>query len=357
MWRASILALVGLLLATTGADARVLQTVTPADRLAEGPLLAGNRVAWEENRCASSGGCGFEADTRYRIRAAGPGGIRTLRQGRIRSLPGGSNSFFSSISFDLSPSRFVLARSEFGTTNEQEFAAERLFAGDRRGDGLTQLFACATDRQSLVNAFALAGDRVAYDPDPCDARAVIEVRALGAGSTKAIDLGNGMLEDVALAGRFVASAHAGRVRVHNANSGAELFSAPLPPGTLHGIDVAADGRLAVSVGSQRIGRRSCWRSRLWLRDAGGGSLQLKRPQPCWDARLSRDGVVFLRGGRHPSRLELLSPGGSGRVIVDFGSRPVWESFDARHMRAAFAARCDGRMRIRVVSLGAPARAC
>ncbi len=356
-WRAALLALVVLAALPAVAPARVLQSLTPADRLAEGPLLAGNRVAWEETRCASPGSCGFEADTRYRIRSFGPSGFHTLRSGRIRSLPGGSNSFFSSVSFELSPSRFVLARSEFGTTSEQDFAAERLFAGDRNGGGLAQLFACATDQQTVVNVFALAGDRVAYDPDPCDDQARIEVRDLGGGSTNTIDLGSGTLADVALAGRFVASVHAGLVRVHNANSGAELFSAPLPPGSLHGIDVAADGRLAVSVGSQRIGRRTCWRSRLWLRTAGGSALEQQPVTPCWDARLVRGGVVYLAGERRPLRLESIRNGGSRRTIVAFGDRRARENFDAQGARAAVAVGCGGRVRIRVVSIDGRSPAC
>ena len=68
-WRAALLALVVLAALPALAPARVLQSLTPSDRLAEGPLLAGNRVAWEETRCASPGGRGFEADTRYRIRS------------------------------------------------------------------------------------------------------------------------------------------------------------------------------------------------------------------------------------------------------------------------------------------------
>jgi hypothetical protein len=356
-WRAVLLALAVLAALPAVAPARVLQSFTPVDKLAEGPLLAGNRVAWEETRCESSGGCGFEADTRYRIRAGGAGGVRTLRSGRIRSLPGGSNSFFSSVSFELSPSRFVLARSEFGTTSEQDFAAERLFAGDRNGARLRQLFACATDQQNVVNVFALAGDRVAFDPDPCDDQARIEVRDLGGGPTNRIDLGNGTLADLALAGRFVASVHAGLVRVHNANSGAELFAASLPPGTLHGIDVAADGRLAVSVGSQRFARRTCWRSRLWLLAAGGSALEQQPVSPCWDARLVRGGVVYLAGERRPLRLELRTSGGTRGTIVVFRARRARESFDAQGARAAFAVDCGGRVRIRVVSIDGRSPAC
>jgi hypothetical protein len=356
-WRAALLALVVLAALPAVAPARVLQSLTPADRLAEGPLLAGNRVGWEETRCASPGSCGFEADTRYRIRSFGQSGFRTLRSGRIRSLPGGSNSFFSSVSFELSPSRFVLARSEFGTTSEQDFAAERLFAGDRNGRGLTQLFACATDQQTVVNVFALAGERVAYDPDPCDEQGRIEVRDLGGGSPNTIDLGSGTLADLALAGRFVASVHAGLIRVHNARGGAELFSAPLPRGTLHGIDVASDGRLAVSVGSQRIGRRSCWRSRLWLLAPGGSALERQPGSPCWDARLVNGGVAYLTGERRPQRLELQGNAGARRTIVAFRGRRARENFDAQGSRAAFAVGCSGRVRIRVVSIGGRSPAC
>ena len=356
--RAALLALVVLAAVPAVAPARVLQSLTPSDRLAEGPLLAGNRVAWEETRCPSPGRCGFEADTRYRIRSFGPNGFRTLRSGRIRSLPGGSNSFFSSVSFELSPSRFVLARSEFGTTSEQDFAAERLFAGDRNGGGLRQLFACASDQQTVVSVCALAGERVAYDPDPCDDRARIEVRDLGGGSTRTIDLGNGTLADVALAGPFVATVHGGNVRVHNANSGTELFAAPLPPGTLHGIDVAADGRLAVSVGSQRIGRRTCWRSRLWLLAAGGSALEQQTTAvPCWDARLVRGGVVYLAGERRPLRLDRQTTGGASKTIVAFGDHRARENFDAQGARAAFAVGCGGRVRIRVVSVEGRSPAC
>jgi hypothetical protein len=356
-WRAALLALTVLAALPAVAPARVLQSFTPENKLADGPLLAGNRVAWEETRCASPGGCGFEAETRYRIRAGGPGGVRTLSRGRIRSLPGGSNSFFSLVSFQLSPDRFVLARSEFGTTNDEDFAAERLFAGDRNGNGLRRLFACATDQQTVANVYSLAGERVAFDPDPCDDQARIEVRDLGGRPATTIELGGGALAGVALAGRFVASVHDGLVRVHNANSGAERFSAPLPPGALHGIDVAVDGRLAVSVGSQRTGRRSCWRSRLWLLRRGATALEQLPVSPCWDARLVRGGVVYLAGERRPQRLERRTTGGLRATIVAFGARHARENFDAQATRAAFAVGCGGRVRIRVVSTAGRSPAC
>jgi hypothetical protein len=353
----SILALGALLAVPAAAPAGVIQVVTPENTLAEGPMLAGNRVAWEENRCTSPGGCGFEAATRYRIRAAGPGGIRTLSEGRIRSLPGGSNSFFSTVSFELSAHRFALVRSEFGTLDEQDFARERTFAGARDGSGLKRLVRCEAEQQTVVNPIAVSGRRVAFDPDPCDDQPEVEIRAPGSLTRIAVFPPTGPLVDLALADRYLATVHAGQVSLHDISNGEELFSAPLPSGALHGVDVARDGRLAVTVGADRIGRRTCHPSRLWIRDAGGASLELKRPQPCWDARLTRDGVVYLRGGRRPARLELQSPGGSMRVIAEFGARGVREQFDAQHMRAAFAVSCGGRLRIRVVSLGKPARAC
>ena len=86
----------------------------------------------------------------------------------------------------------------------------------------------------------------------------------------------GRLADVALAGPYLAVVHSGLVQLHDTRNGEELFSAPLPPGTLHGIDVARDGRMAVTVGAERIGRRTCHPSRLWMLDAGADSLELER---------------------------------------------------------------------------------
>jgi hypothetical protein len=343
------------------AEARVLQVVTPANQLAEGPLLAGARVAWEENRCAAPGRCGFEAATRYRIRAAGPGGVKTLSEGRIRSLPGGSNSLFETVSFDLSQRRFVLAWSLFGTNSEQDYWEGGLLIGGRVPTRLRHVPGgrCRAERQAVEHPFALAGSLLAYDQDPCDDHPRLVLRDDAARVVRRFDLAppSGSLDDIAVAGRWVATAHGGQLQVHDVGSTLRTFSAPLPPGTLHSIDVAKDGRVAVTVGADRLGGRTCHPSRLWIRDPGGTSLELQRPRPCWDARLSRDGVVYLRGGRRPTRLELLSPGGSMRVIAEFGSRRVRETFDAQHMRAAFAIRCGGRARIRVVSLGGSARAC
>jgi hypothetical protein len=355
--RLSILALVSLLVAPAAAPARVIQVVTPDNKLAEGPVLAGNRVAWEENRCTSPGGCGFEAATRYRIRAAGPGGIRTLSEGRIRSLPGGSNSFFSSVSFELSASRFVLVRSEFGTQSEQDFAAERLFVGARDGSGMRRLVSCRAEQQTVVNPIALSGRAVAFDPDPCDGQAEIEIRAPGSLTGITLFGATGPLVDLALSGRQLATVYDGQVQVHDISNGDQLFSAPLPPGTLHGIDLASDGRLAVTVGSQRIGRRSCWRSRLWLLTPGGSALEQQPGSPCWDARLVSGGIAYMAGERRPLRLEFQSDAGTRRTVVRFGARRARESFDAQSARAAFAIGCGGRVRLRVVSLDERSPAC
>jgi hypothetical protein len=164
------------------------------------------------------------------------------------------------------------------------------------------------------------------------------------------------VSDVAVAGRYVASAHGGVVQQHEVSTGKELFSAPLPL-PLHGIDVASDGRLAVSVGSERTGRRNCWRSRVGLLEPGGTALALQPGRPCLDARLVRGGLAYLAGERRPLRVELQSATGSRRTVVAFGARRARDGFDAQGSRGAFAVRCGGRVRIRVVSLGERAPAC
>jgi hypothetical protein len=359
MWRASILVLTVLLIAPAAADARVLQAVTPQGTLAEGPLLAGARVAWEETRCLSRGSCGFESSRRYRIRAAGPRRLTTLTHGRLRSLPGGSNALFDNVSFDLSARRFVLGWSTFGTLGEQDFWEGGLRFAGRDGGRLKRVSGCRGEQQAVENPFALAGELLTYDPNPCDELPRLAFRNLTGGTTRTVDLtpDGGTLRDVAAAGRYVASAQAGFVHLHDATTAAELFSAPMPPGTLHGIDVASDGRLALTVGSERIGRRSCWPTRLWLLAAGGAALQQLAASPCWDARLVRGGVVFLAGERRPQRFELQDGTGAYATLLSFGARRVRESFDAQGTRAAIALRCDGRVRIRVISVYRPSPAC
>jgi hypothetical protein len=361
MWRASILALIVLLVAPAAAPARVLQSVTPDGTLAEGPLLAGARVAWEETRCLARGGCGFEASRRYRIRAAGPRRVTTLTRGRLRSLPGGSNALFDSVSFDLSPRRFVLGWSTFGTSNEQDFWEGGLLIGGPEPTRLKHVpgGGCRAERFTVDHAFALTGAVLAYDRDPCDERPVLVLRDGAAGTVRRVDLGPpaGSLTDIAIAGRWVASTHGRQLQVHDVETGAELFSAPLPPGTLHGIDVARDGRVAVTVGSERLGRRTCWPSRLWLLAAGGSALEEQPVSPCWDARLVRAGVVYLAGERRPLRLELQTGAGVQRTLVAFGARRVRENFDAQGTRGAIAIRCGGRVRIRVISIYRPSPVC
>ena len=132
------------------------------------------------------------------------------------------------------------------------------------GAGLTRLVRCRAEQQTVENPVALAGDRVAFDPDPCDGQPVVEIRSPGSSTMFAFFPATGPLADVALAGPYLAVVHSGLVQLHDTRNGEELFSAPLPPGTLHGIDVARDGRMAVTVGAERIGRRTCHPSRLWM---------------------------------------------------------------------------------------------
>jgi len=356
--RLALAAMVIAMLAAQAADARVIRTVAPASELVEGPVLAGARVAWEERRCPGQPKCGFDVSARYLIRAAGPRGTVTLNRGRTRSAPGGENAFFSSVSFDLSARRFALARSVVSVLSEEETGEAKLSVGGRDGGGLRQLLACKR-AFAVDNPYALSSDLIAYDPNPCDELPRLAVRNLATGGTRDIEFGppGETLSAVAIAGRYVAHLRGATVALHDRVTGAELFSAALPQGTAHGIDVARDGRLAVSVGSPLLAGRTCWQSRLWVLRAGGDVLEEQAARPCWDARLTATGVAYLRGGRRPTALVHADTAGATRAIVRFGERPAWQDFDAQGARAAYGVRCEGRMLIRVVTLGASHPAC
>jgi hypothetical protein len=337
------------------AEARVIRSVAPADQLVQGPVLAGARVAWEERRCNSPEGCDF-VKVRVRVRAAGPRGVRTLHSGRTRSLPGGSNSFFSSLSFDLSSRALAVQRSVLQTLSEQESSSHRLSVGGPSGGDLRRVFECSREFGSS-SVFDLDRGLLAYDPNPCDDQAQVAVRDVATRERRTIDLGAGTLDAVALAGNLVAHVRGTTVAIHDHTTGAELFSAALPAGTLHGIDLARDGRLAVSVGSVLWARRTCWRSELWLRAAGGATLEEQTAKPCWDARFTSNGIAYLSGNRRPLTLEHTDSAGGVSTIVSFGRRLAWEDFDAQGSRAAYGVTCRGRTLLRVVTLDRTHSAC
>ena len=341
--------------AAPAAEARVIRTVAPADELVQGPVLAGARVAWSERRCGSPEGCDF-SNSRVRFRAAGPGGVRTLHTGRTKSLPGGSNSFQSSLSFDLSTRAFALERSVLKTLSEQESSEQRLSVGGPGGGDLERVLNCSREFGSS-SFYDLDREWLAYDPNPCDDLARVAVRNVATGDTRTIDLGAGTLSAIAVAGNLVAHARGTTVAIHDHTTGAEVFSAALPAGALHAIDLASDGSLAVSVGSELFGGRTCWRSELWLRTPGGAALEKQAAKPCWDARFTSNGIAYLTGKRKPLTLEHTDSDGAVSTIVRFGRRLAWEHFDAQGSRAAYGVTCRGRTLLRVVTLDRTHSAC
>ena len=123
-------------------------------------------MAWEENRCTSLGGCGFEAATRCRIRAAGPGGVQHAERGPHPLTAGGIELVLLGERVVRAVDQpFVLVRSEFGTLSEQDFAEERTFAAHVTGRA-EAAGAMPAEQQTVENPVALAGDRVAFDLVP-----------------------------------------------------------------------------------------------------------------------------------------------------------------------------------------------
>ena len=343
--------------AAPAAEARVIRTVAPADELVQGPVLAGARVAWEERSCGSPEGCDFSS-ARVRFRAAGPGGVRTLHIGRTKSLPGGSNSFQSSLSFDLSTRAFALERSVLKTLSEQESSEQRLSVGGPGGGDLKRVLNCGREFGSS-SFYDLDREWLAYDPNPCDDIPRVAVRNVDIGETRTIDVGPAgeTLSAIAVAGNLVAHARGTTVAIHDHTTGAQVFSAALPAGTLHAIDLASDGSLAVSVGSELFGGRTCWRSELWLRTPGGAALEKQVAKPCRDARFTSNGIAYLTGKRKPLTLEHTDSDGDVSTIVRFGRRLAWEHFDAQGSRAAYGVTCRGRTLLRVVTLDRTHSAC
>jgi hypothetical protein len=186
---------------------------------------------------------------------------------------------------------------------------------------------------------ALDGDRLAYDPDPCDDAPRLVVRDLATGETVALpEPAGGVLLN--LRGRFVAwiagSGGEARLVVHDLMAGATAYSAPAVD--VLALDLDADGTVAAVSG--RPGR-PCSTGRLVRYSVAAPAA--KDLGPACATGVSIDGGRIVHLGREGFFRTLRAVGSDGTVqdLVRFGRvRPG--NFDLFGERLAWAARdCGG----------------
>jgi hypothetical protein len=340
-----LLAPVMLVLGVIGVAPAAAQVVTlrqhPGPSLRQGPVLVGEQVAWSQVECLR--GCGIldfaETDSLYEVRTAGDGVARTVFRAREVRAFGGSNSMHRTFSFLASDEALVTLRV---TSTGGE-------AGDETAQVVVRAGALGTRRPVLVDCraqhlvseapVALDGNRLAYDPDPCDDVPRLVVRDLGTGATTALaePAGGGLLD---LRSRFVAwtatSSGEPRLVVHDLVSGTTAYSAPNPG--LTALDLDADGTVAAVSGKPR---RPCSTGRLLRYSLAAPAPAELGPACATGVSIDAGSILFL-GWDGPARtLRALSPAGAVEDLVRFGRvRPG--AFDVEGGRLAWAARaCTG----------------
>jgi hypothetical protein len=312
----------------------------PGPSLRQGPVLVGDDVVWSQMGCR--GGCTgsySDTDSPYEVRAAGAGAARTLFRAREIRAASGPNFIYRTFSF-LASGQALVTLKVISTGDEVGGEATRVVVrAGALGAQRPIIVDCHANYLPGEAPVALEGNRLAYDPDPCDEVPRLAIRDLGTGATTALPepAGGGLLD---LRGRFVAwtAASGGEPRlvVYDLVAGITAYSAPNPGVTA--LDLDADGTVAAVSGKPR---RLCSTGRL-LRYSVAAPAPSDLGRACaTGVAIDAGRIVFLGWDGSARTLRSRSPAGAVEDLVRFGRvRPG--AFDVEGDRLAWAARaCTG----------------
>jgi hypothetical protein len=336
--RVLALALVGLCLTAPAAAAQVVTLRGfPGPSLSQGPVLAGERVAWAQTLCVED--CdpdlrGFSSE-RFEVLAAGSGAPRRLFRARVDHATGGAQFSDESYSFLLSEQVFATVhRTQRGDETEGESGSAGLRAGVP-GGARERLVSCQADFFDGAFPVALDGSTLLYDPSPCDDLGRLVLRDLATGTTRTLPDAP-TRSGLRVRGRFAAWVADGMLVVYDHAAGTVAYSAPAA-GVL-AFDLDSDGSVAAVSGRAS---RPCSTGRLLRYTvATPDPTDLGVPVCATGVRIDAGRIVFLGWEGFTRTLRLVGDG-SIRDLVRFGRvRPG--AFDLQGDRLAWAARdCGG----------------
>jgi hypothetical protein len=314
----------------------------PGPVLVQGPLVAGDRVVWSQQRCLRDCRIFPVNDTEglYLIRSAGAGGVpRTLFRARPSGAFSGPNFGYDTFSFLASEQALVTRRVVFSGDEVDGESARVVVRAGAPGTARSMLVDCSAPLFSGEAPAALDGNRVIYDPDPCDDLRRLVVRDLGTGATTALPESAGATL-LAMRGRFAAwiegSPPAVRLVVHDLMGGTTAYSGPAPD--VLALDLDADGSVAAVSGRRS---RPCATGRLLRYSvAAPGPADLG---PACAVGVAIDGgrIVYLARDGLFRTLRAVAADGALRDLVRFGRVRV-HGFDFLGERLTWAARdCGG----------------
>jgi hypothetical protein len=315
----------------------------PGPRLAQGPELAGARVAWSQELCirgctqfASSGSHRFELFSTGRT-----GPVRRLFRARLVFGSSGPDSYSESYRFLLSEQALATVFHGFqgAEADIDSFGRAELRAGPPGAPG-ERLLACSSHSLQGPAPAALDGSRLAYDPDPCDLAPRLVVRDIATGAMQTLPEPAGGAH-LRLRGPFVAwiegSGAEARLVVHDLTAGTTAYSAPAPD--VVALDLDVDGTVAAVTGQPG---RPCPTGRLMrYSPAAPAAADLGAADCGTGVRIDAGRIFFVEPTGFTRTLRLVAPGGSMQDLVRFGRvRPG--TFDADGGRLTWAARnCAG----------------
>ena len=250
---------VALVASPAAADARRVAVTQPTGQLAQGPTLAGDRIAWAEEGCR--GGCDPTADVfpdRYRVYWSGSGRReRVARSDGLRTRFGDETSTAESVSFGVSSNRVTLLRSRFdrgpGDLLRETAGLQLGFLGQAR----ESVFSCEGGEPGLTEGerppLEMDEATLAYDAASCGRPSRLAIRDLASNTTRfAAQPAGSRLELIRTSGPYVVvlrrlpSVETRELAVYLSATGTEAYRAPAPGGLVaEDIDVQEDGTVAL----------------------------------------------------------------------------------------------------------------
>jgi hypothetical protein len=353
-------ALAFLLVPTSSGLAARTVAVVP-DYITQGPVLAGNDIAWQQEGCLTNCFTDAASDCMqsfgYAVKVAFPDRtVRTLATGRTSCFSSGPSGSDSHVEFAISATHLAIGRSSSSGDDTQTEAKGALEAGPRSGS-LTPVYRCVSGRYDPRDLFVLSGKALLFDPEPCrESVRKLTIRDLSTGEQEELPVEtNSEIFSVDFADRYVAYLRAPesyefeQIVVYDRLARVNSYTVEVPPQFDQNFALRPDGTLALSVSNTSS---SCATDRFeWYSPTEPFAHPFGKEGCIGGLDFAGERVLYSTSG---GRLEAQTLGGEVTPIANFGPVPSNDGFDADGRQVTYSLpRCDGGYTILVHQLVHP----
>lgn len=364
LWFFGCLVVALLLVPASSASAARTVAIVP-DYISQGPVLAGEQVAWKQEGCLTNCFTDPASDCMqnsfgYALKVATPGrAARTLATGKTSCSFSGPSGGQSNVAFAISATHLAIGRSSSAGDDTQTEARSALMAGPRTGS-LMPVYRCVSGRYDPRALFVLSGDGLLFDPEPCrESVRKLTVRDLATGDEEELPVAaTSEVFSVDFAGRYVAYLRAPatyefeQIVVYDRAARANAYTVEFAPELDEGFALRPDGAIAVSVDNPDTTPTPCATDRFeWYSPAEPFAHPLAVEGCYGSLDFAGDRILYSAGS---GRLEARTLAGEVTPVARFGRVNSYDGFDADSRQVTYSLpRCGGGYSIMVHQLAAP----